>query len=190
MKPRKTRNLEMLAVVAQGLRGLREKVVFVGGATIDLYLSDPAAGEGRATDDVDCVVELASRPQYYALEEELRALGFKHPMGKEGPICRWEYRGIQVDVMPTEGQALGFGNRWYADGVAKADRARLPDGCVEAKEKVFGAPAGLRSYLKEKLKGFLADSRFVEAVHGHIRIAEKGEDRVGRALQIVSELAA
>ena len=39
MRPsRTTPNIEMLAVVARGLKNLKEKVVFVGGATIDLYL--------------------------------------------------------------------------------------------------------------------------------------------------------
>lgn len=98
----------MLAVVAEGLSGLEEKVVFVGGATIDLYVSYPADAASRPTDDVDCVVELASRGEYYALEEELRGLGFKNFPGK-GPVCRWEYRGIMVDVMPTEGKVLASG---------------------------------------------------------------------------------
>lgn len=229
---RRTRNLDMLAAVAQGLSGLTEKVVFVGGATIELYLSDPSAAEARATDDVDCVVELARRSQYYGLEEELRKLGFKHSMDENGPICRWEFRGIQVDIMPTEGGILGFANRWHAEGVSQAERARLPDGqeisvltmpyllaskvdaflgrgkedfwaspdmedivavidgCAEVADKVRRAPAGLRAYLAENFKRFLADHRFVEAVHGHIRISEKGVDRVGRALAIISQLAA
>ncbi|MBI5883307.1 MAG: hypothetical protein HZB91_09405 [Elusimicrobia bacterium] len=232
MRPRKTRNLDMLAVVAKGLAGLKEKVVFVGGATIDLYLSDPTAAEARATDDVDCVVELARRSQYYGLEEELRGLGFKHSTDKDAPVCRWEFHGIQVDVMPTEGGILGFKNRWYADGVAEAGTARLPDGqdvavltvpylvaskieafldrgkddflaspdmedivavidgCPELKGEVLRAPAELRSYLAERFKSFLAGRRFVEAVHGHIRITEKGVDRVGRALAVISEIAA
>jgi hypothetical protein len=42
-----TRNLEMLQVVAAGLRSLREQVVFVGGATTALYADDPASPEVR-----------------------------------------------------------------------------------------------------------------------------------------------
>ena len=81
MLPRRpSHNIEMLGIVAQGLKGLKEKVVFVGGATVDLFITDPAAPATRATVDVDCVVELGGRIEYYALEEELRALGFKHPM--------------------------------------------------------------------------------------------------------------
>ncbi len=47
MSPRRTQNLDMLAAVAKGLRDLKEKVVFVGGATIDLYLDDPAVTGAR-----------------------------------------------------------------------------------------------------------------------------------------------
>jgi predicted nucleotidyltransferase len=134
----------MLAVVANGLKGLKERVVFVGGATIELYVSS-AAPEGRATDDVDCVVEMAGRVNYHALEEELRMLGFKHPMSERAPICRWEYFGIPVDVMPTDGKILGFNNRWYAAGMANARAAELPDG---QKIEIFSVPYLLASKIE------------------------------------------
>lgn len=128
MRVRKsTKNVAMLGVAAKGLKGLKEKVVFVGGATIDLYLA-PGAPESRATDDVDCVVELGTKRDYYQLEEELRKLEFEHPLAEKAPICRWNYRGIQVDVMPTEGSILGFKNRWYREGMAHAESFTLPDG--------------------------------------------------------------
>lgn len=118
----------MLAAVAKGLRGLKEKVVFVGGATIDLFITDPATPGTRETDDVDCVVELAGRVQYHALEDELRALGFQHSMDERAPICRWVFRGIKVDVMPVKGAMLGFKNRWYPDGMARSEEITLPGG--------------------------------------------------------------
>ncbi|MFA5140656.1 MAG: hypothetical protein WC728_15615 [Elusimicrobiota bacterium] len=140
-----SRNIEMLGIVAQGLKKLKEKVVFVGGATIDLFITDPAAPGTRATDDVDCVVELARRVEYYALEAELRALGFKHSMEEDAPICRWMFCGIKVDVMPTEGAVLGFSNRWYRDGVANAEQASLPNG---ERVYVFSMPYLLASKLE------------------------------------------
>lgn len=140
----KSPNLEMLAVVAKGLRGFKEKVAFIGGATIDLYISYPADAASRPTDDVDCVVELASRGQYYAIEEELRSLGFKNFLGK-GPLCRWEYFGIMVDVMPTEGKILGFSNRWYPDGLANTETAVLPDG---PEVQIFSVPYLLASKIE------------------------------------------
>lgn len=129
MASRKTSpNVEMLCIVARGIKKLKEKVVFVGGATVDLFVTDPAAPATRATYDVDCVVELARRVEYNALEEELRLLGFEHPAAKNAPICRWIFKGIEVDVMPTEGAILGFSNRWYRDGMAGAEQVALPNG--------------------------------------------------------------
>jgi predicted nucleotidyltransferase len=135
----------MLGTVAQGLQNLQEKVVFVGGATIDLFITDPAAPGTRTTIDVDCVVELARRVEFYALEDELRALGFKHPTEENPPLCRWMFRGIKVDVMPTEGAVLGFSNRWYRGGVAKAEQMSLPNG---ERVYVFSVPYLLASKLE------------------------------------------
>lgn len=122
------KNIEMLALAAKGLGPLKDEVVFVGGATIELYLAGQAALPVRATDDVDCVVEVASRSEFHKLEERLRRLGFRHPQVPKAPICRWEYKGIQVDVMPIEGAVLGFTNRWYPEGFEKRESAALPDG--------------------------------------------------------------
>lgn len=124
-----TTNIEMLAVVARGLRDLKDQVVFVGGATVDLYLADIGGEAMRATDDVDCVINIGTREDYRALEEKLRGLGFRHPLEEtQPPICRWKFMGITVDVMPTDAAVLGFSNRWYTEGMANAQTRELPDG--------------------------------------------------------------
>lgn len=82
------KNIEMLAEIAKGLGPLREKVVFVGGSTVALYLTDPAAPGIRPTEDVDCVIELVTRAEYYKLEEQLRELGFQHAAKDNAPVCR------------------------------------------------------------------------------------------------------
>jgi hypothetical protein len=77
---------------------------------------------------VDCVVEVATRLDYHKLERELVSLGFKHPAPNvTGPICRWTYCGIIVDVMPTDESVLGFHNRWYESGLKNAEIFKLPD---------------------------------------------------------------
>lgn len=145
--PRKySRNVEMLGIIAEGLKGLKDEVVFVGGATVDLFITDPAATGTRETDDVDCIIELVGKAAYYALEEKLRALGFQHPMGEEKPVlCRWKFRGIKVDVMPTDASVLGFGNRWYLDGIAHAEKVELPNG---VRVSIFSAPYLLAAKLE------------------------------------------
>lgn len=135
----------MLGVVAKGLKGLKDEVVFVGGATIDLFITDPAATGTRETDDVDCVIELVGKAKYYALEERLRALGFQNPIDEETPVlCRWKFHGIKVDVMPTDESVLGFSNRWYRGGMAHSEAFNLPNG---ERVSVFSVPYLLASKL-------------------------------------------
>lgn len=121
-------NLQMLSLAARGFGPIKDEVVFVGGATIELYLTGQPALKIRPTDDVDCVVEVASKVEYYKLEEKLRDRGFVHMAGEGIPVCRWRFEGVLVDVMPAEGGVLGFTNRWYPGGFESAVAARLPDG--------------------------------------------------------------
>lgn len=128
--PSEAQNLPRLMAVAHALGPLRERVVFVGGAVVNLYSTTPATTpEPRITDDVDCIIEVAPRTAFYQLEEELRALGFVNDVSS-GVICRWLYQGLTVDVMPTDPTILGFGNPWYAEGFAHAQPYLLPDGTI------------------------------------------------------------
>ena len=118
----------MLQTVANGLKELKEEVVFVGGAVAELYASDPAASDIRPTQDVDCVIKLSSRVEYYRLEEKLRSKDFANDTSPGAHICRWVYNDIKVDVMPTDYDILGFSNRWYAVGLENKRVKTLHDG--------------------------------------------------------------
>ncbi|WP_161813014.1 hypothetical protein [Steroidobacter agaridevorans] len=82
----------------------------------------------RATLDVDLVVSVSALSAYRGIERELSKLGFKRDMATEAPICRWRYRGLEVDVMPSDPGILGFANRWYPLAVSGATSFKLPDG--------------------------------------------------------------
>jgi predicted nucleotidyltransferase len=118
------RNLETIA--SELARVGISDVVFVGGAVVGLLLTDEAAAEPRVTVDVDLVVNVTSRKDYYEVEARLREAGFDQP--PEGPICRWVVRGIPVDVMPVEESVLGFSNRWYAELFESSQAYRLASG--------------------------------------------------------------
>lgn len=120
-------NIMMLQTVANGLGDLRNEMVFVGGAVAELYADNPAASEIRPTLDVDCVIEIGSRLQFAKLEENLRAKGFTNDTSEGAPICRWIYKDIKVDVMPTDSAVLGFSNRWYEEGIENKISKTLPD---------------------------------------------------------------
>lgn len=138
-------SLEMLAHIAKGLGPLKDKVVFVGGSTVSLYLTDPGASSVRPTEDVDCVIQVLSRGQYYKLEAELERLGFRHVTEKDAPICRWSYKGLTADIMPTEGSVLNFKNSWYPDGYEHAITVKLPGG---EQVRIFSLPYFLASKIE------------------------------------------
>ena len=94
------KNLEMLALAARGLAPLKEEIVFVGGATIELYLAGQPALMVRATDDVDCVVKVAARTAYHELEERLRAFRSGQSPRRPGDLDFF-------DAVPDRFQALG-----------------------------------------------------------------------------------
>lgn len=93
-------------------------MVFVGGATVSLY-ADRRAIEVRATEDVDIVVEIATRYEYTQLEEQLRTMGFQNDTTAKF-VGRYLLPGIIVDVMPTDEAILGFSNIWYEGGFKNA----------------------------------------------------------------------
>jgi hypothetical protein len=75
-----SRNIPRLMAVGHALGPLRERVVFVGGAVVNLYSTTPTgAPEPRVTEDVDCIVEAAPRTAFYQLEEELRTNNCANP---------------------------------------------------------------------------------------------------------------
>ncbi len=106
--------LDAIKLVARRLDYLKEEVVLVGGAATGLLVTSTAIPQIRATIDVDVIVEVTSRSDYYALEDKLRRLGFKSQVGKEIPLCRWIVDDVIVDIMPTDPQILGFSNIWYS----------------------------------------------------------------------------
>jgi predicted nucleotidyltransferase len=111
-------NIEMIKIVAMRLGSLNNKVVFLGGATTDLFITDPAAPKTRVSRDVDIIIEITSRTDYYKLEADLRKRGFTQGGNEDNePLCRWRIDEIIVDVMPTDSTILGFSNTWYSPAI-------------------------------------------------------------------------
>ncbi len=119
----------LLETAAVTLGPLLEEVVFLGGASIDLWLSDPGAPAVRTTDDVDVVCDITSLAAYYRLGERLRERGFAEASDSH-VICRWRHRdtGLVLDVMPRDADVLGFSNPWYTHTIETAVDRRLPSG--------------------------------------------------------------
>ncbi len=127
MKPQDP-NLAKVELIAIALGVLCDELVFVGGCAAGLLMSDPAASMARVTYDVDLVAEVTTLRGYHEMEAAFGERGFQRDTSPDAPICRWRYREIEVDLMPTDAGILGFANRWYQAAVAAADRVVLPSG--------------------------------------------------------------
>lgn len=122
--------IEMLEKVASVLAQIPETFVFTGGATIALYVDEVVRADLRPTDDVDCVVEITTKGQYYQLAQKLRELGLEESLEPNTPLCRWQYQGLNLDIMPCAESVLGFSNLWYSDGIKYAISYQLPSNRV------------------------------------------------------------
>lgn len=122
----KNPNLEILMLAVDQLGELADEMVFVGGCATGLLITDPAAPHIRVTRDVDAIVQLYSRSDYYRLSEKLRSHGFKEDISDDAPLCRWVNEKVILDVMPTDSTILGFGNQWYSAAAQHAEQIQLP----------------------------------------------------------------
>lgn len=121
-------NLEILMLAVDQLGELADQMVFVGGCATGLLITDLAAPPIRVTRDVDAIVQVASRADYYQLSEALRSQGFSEDMSDDAPICRWVADNVILDVMPLDTEILGFGNEWYSSASENAEVIALPNG--------------------------------------------------------------
>jgi hypothetical protein len=131
-------NLQLLGTAAGMLKPLLGDLVFVGGCTTALLITDEAASDVRPTYDVDAVTELSSYGEYAAFSDRLRELGFKEDQSEGAPICRWRAGAVILDVMPDNQSILGFSNRWYKDVFRTASRFKLEND-LEIRVVSFGS---------------------------------------------------
>jgi hypothetical protein len=129
-------SVELLELAAQALEPVLDEVVFLGGASVALWITDPAAPPIRPTKDVDVVVEVTTRSAFHAFEGRLRSLRFGEDQ-IDGVICRWRHRdsGLILDAMPADPALLGFENRWQGAAIPHAIKRELPSGA-----KIRAAP--------------------------------------------------
>lgn len=139
-------NLAVVAQVAQGLKELRDKMVFIGGAVISLYTDDPAAEEIRPTADIDMTINLANYAEWAKMQERLSELEFfPDPFGQS--ICSYKFQNIAIDIMPAEDSSIGISNTWYKPGFKYLQTIQLGD---EIKINILPSPY----FLATKLEAF------------------------------------
>lgn len=148
-------NLEILELVAQALGPVCQDVVFVGGCATGLLLTQERPDRIRMTEDVDIVAQALTPQDYHAIEERVRAQGFVNDMRPDAPICRWVYKSVTLDLMPTVDDILGFANRWYPLAIETAALLELSSGM---RIKLISAPV----FIATKLEAFKDRGRNAE----------------------------
>jgi hypothetical protein len=121
-------NLPMLEDAVRKLTPFLDEIVFVGGVTLGLLITDAAAAPIRGTTDVDVIAEIITYADYIEFSERLRHAHFTEDAGEKPLTCRWHHSGLTLDVLPLSKEVLGFTNRWYAPALAHALTFTLPSG--------------------------------------------------------------
>jgi len=141
---------EMLINVAVALgTKLCQKMVFVGGCTTSLLLTDAFTKEQvRHTDDVDLIIHVLGISPYYELQEELSSRNFKENPDVDDPICAMKLGELRVDFMPDDESILGFSNRWYRQAFNTAEDYQLTtEITIKLVTPVFFIVTKLEAYL-------------------------------------------
>ena len=121
-----TINLEVIRKIAIALGAMNEQVVYVGGATVSLYINDPAADDVRPTKDLDISLAIASLGELEVIRKQLIRKGFKQ-LPEDDIICRFRYEDIKVDVMSTKAVGWAPANPWFASGFAQKEIIEIED---------------------------------------------------------------
>lgn len=112
--------------VAQALGELNNEVIYVGGATVSLYINDPAADDVRPTKDIDISIKIVSITHLEEIREKLVAKGFKQSADL-GVVCRFKLDDILVDVMGTQPVGWAPANPWFELGFEHKEQIQMEE---------------------------------------------------------------
>ena len=174
-------NQDLLEKVAPLLAKLPWRVVYLGGSTTHLHISDALAPLPEFTDDVDVVAEVTSPVEFQVnLREELREIGAKEDTSEGAPLCRWKLNGITVDVMSPNRAILGFANRWYPLAIRTAVKHLLSNGQeIEAIVPIVFIATKLEAF-QDRGKGDCLASKDVDdiiaVIDGRVTLAAEARD--------------
>jgi predicted nucleotidyltransferase len=108
-------NLKVISKVAKALGELNDRVVYVGGAIVSLYINDPAAEDIRPTKDIDISLEILTLGELEDLRILLNEKKF-YQTSDATVMCRFMYDDITVDVMSTKAIGWAPADKWFAPG--------------------------------------------------------------------------
>ncbi len=119
-------NLKVIGKVAKALGELNDRVVYVGGAIVSLYINDPAAEDIRPTKDIDISLEILTLGELEKLRVLLTEKKF-YQTSDETVMCRFMYDDVTVDVMSTKAVGWAPADQWFAPGFKHVETRNIED---------------------------------------------------------------
>lgn len=158
-------SVDLLEGAAAALGDLKEEVVFVGAATLPLWISDGGAPPLRPTADVDVVVDVTTVIAYNRFEERLRDAGFVDEGTVLGRFLFGPENSRQLDAIPADASLLGFENRWQRASLPAAVARELPSGArIRALPPAHLLATKLEAFVGRGAGDFLASRDFEDVV--------------------------
>src|ERR1035437_8527796 len=145
-------NLPLLEEAVHKLAPFLDEIVFVGGITLGLLITDKAAAPIRGTNDVDVIAEIVTYANYIAFSERLRGAHFTEDAGEKPLTCRWHNGALTLDVLALNEEVLGFTNTCYEPALRHGFTVTLPKG---QSSRVITAPF----FLGTKMEAFRVRGR-------------------------------
>lgn len=170
-------NMPLLEDAARKLAPFLDEIVFVGGVTLGLLITDEAAAPIRGTTDVDVIAEISTYADYIEFSERLRRAHFTEDQGEDPLTCRWHNGTLTLDVLALSKDVLGFTNIWHEPALHHASPLTLPSGTTI---RVITAPFFLATKM-EAFRGrgkrdFLAShdlEDFVAVIEGREKVGQE-----------------
>lgn len=119
-------NKQIIQKIAKALGELNNEVIFVGGATVSLYINDEAAEDVRPTKDIDISVSVATINELENIREKLTSKGFLQSAELD-VICRFKFEDILVDVMNTNPISWAPANHWFKKGFENMQEIQIDE---------------------------------------------------------------
>lgn len=179
-------NLVRLKDIALALGYLKDQVVFVGGATVGLYIDDKAAPEPQPSEDIDCVVEIATYGEWCDFEKILRQKGFLdtdlkgygNPWFKEGleNSVAVTIEELSVKIFKLEhfvaAKLKAFNDRGATGDIRFSqdleDLTELIDGCTKFEQTILKSEVKVKTFIVNEFSKFLIGSKYREAMYGFV----------------------
>lgn len=121
-------SIEQLELAGILLGEMTDELVFIGGASIGIWITDPITASAlRTTEDVDVVAEASGLYERRQVEKRLLNKGFSLD---QKMAIRYQHRetGLVLDVLPSDVPEAGFSSAWFRPAFDSSVLRKLPSG--------------------------------------------------------------